>query len=69
MAQQTAVGRLADYVRTRYDTNEVFNNLVLNLIEKEKRQIIDAFDMGCQDEDRIGLEYYNETYNNESNNL
>jgi hypothetical protein len=31
--------------------------------EMEKEQIINAFDMGCQDEDRIGEEYYNETYN------
>jgi hypothetical protein len=65
----TAVQRLADYVRTRYETNEVFNNLVSNLIEKEKRQIIDAFDFGWLDADINGEEYYNETYNNESNNL
>jgi hypothetical protein len=29
----------------------------------EKEQIEDAFDIGCTDEDRIGKEYYNETYN------
>jgi len=30
--------------------------------QMEKEQIIDAFDMGCQDENRIGKEYYKETY-------
>jgi hypothetical protein len=34
----------------------------------EKEQIIDAFDMGCEDENRIGAEYYNETYKNERQN-
>lgn len=71
----TAVGRLADYVRTRYDTNEVFNNLVSNLIEKEKKQIIDAM-MYALDEDghtgdwkiKFVETYYNKMYN-ESNNL
>jgi hypothetical protein len=29
----------------------------------EKEQIIDAFEIGWKDEDRIGEEYYNETYN------
>ena len=29
----------------------------------EKEQIVDAFDTGTTDEDRIGKEYYNETYN------
>ena len=34
----------------------------IKLLEKEKEQILNAFDMGCQDEDRIGEEYYNDTY-------
>ena len=75
MTQQTAVGRLADYVRTRYDTNEVFSNLVSSLIEKEKKQIIDAM-MYALDEDghtgewkiRFVETYYNKMYN-ESINL
>lgn len=29
----------------------------------EKEQIINAFDNGCINEDLIGKEYYNETYN------
>lgn len=35
---------------------------VESMLEKEKSQIIDAFDMACQDQDRIGKEYFNETY-------
>jgi hypothetical protein len=36
----TPVQRLADYVRSRYETTQVFENLVSNLIEKEKRELI-----------------------------
>jgi site-specific DNA-cytosine methylase len=50
MAQQTPVERLADYVRSRYETTQVFENLVSNLIEKEKRNIEDAI-MYALDED------------------
>ena len=32
------------------------------LLEKEKEQIIEAFDTACEDQDRIGKEYYSETY-------
>ena len=28
----------------------------------EKKQIIDAFDTACEDQNRIGIEYYNETF-------
>ena len=28
----------------------------------EKQQIEDAFDIACSDQDRIGCEYYNQTY-------
>ena len=28
----------------------------------EKEQIIAAFDIACEDDDRIGREYYNETF-------
>lgn len=28
----------------------------------EKEQIIEAFDIACEDSDRIGREYYNQTY-------
>jgi len=30
--------------------------------EMEKEQIIDAFDNGCDDENRIGKEYYDDLY-------
>lgn len=30
--------------------------------EMEKKQIIDAFDNGCDDENRIGKEYYDDLY-------
>ncbi len=43
-------------------------NLAFQLIDKakqiEKQQIIEAFDIACKDEDRIGTEYYNETFTN-----
>lgn len=37
-------------------------NLLRQQTELEKQQIVDAFDMGCKDQNRIGEEYYNETY-------
>jgi hypothetical protein len=40
-----------------------FINDYYKFFELEKQQIIDAFDIACQDEDRIGKEYYNETFN------
>ena len=30
--------------------------------QMEKEQIIAAFDIACEDDDRIGREYYNETF-------
>jgi len=33
-------------------------------IELEKEQIIEAFDIACNDEDRIGKEYYKDTFEN-----
>lgn len=46
----TPVERLADYVRSRYETSEVFENLVANLKNKEQRNIEDAI-MYALDED------------------
>jgi hypothetical protein len=45
----TAVERLADYVRARYQTNEVFENLVTNLIHREKEQRTKAYNIGYED--------------------
>jgi hypothetical protein len=41
-----------------------FINDYYQFFELEKNQIIDAFDIACQDENRIGKEYYNETFKN-----
>ena len=64
MAQQTAMMELIDWVELRFNNpreTEIFKKAT-QLLEKEKEQIIDAFDTACQDQDRIGMEYYNETY-------
>ena len=31
-------------------------------LQMEKEQIVDAFDIACEDKDRIGKEYYYDTY-------
>jgi hypothetical protein len=36
--------------------------------EMEKNQIVDAFDIACEDSDRIGVEYYDQTYTNHPEN-
>ena len=41
-----------------------FINDYYKFLELEKEQIIDAFDSACEDENRIGKEYYNETFKN-----
>jgi hypothetical protein len=42
---------------------EILKELTEQAKAMEKEQIEDAFDTGTIDEDRIGKEYYNETYN------
>jgi len=49
MKQQTPVERLADYVRSRYDTTEIFKNLVSNLLDKEIKQRIEDYNAGHAD--------------------
>jgi hypothetical protein len=39
-----------------------FINDYYKFLELEKQQIIDAFDVACEDPNRIGLEYYIETF-------
>jgi hypothetical protein len=39
-----------------------FINDYYKFLELEKQQIIDAFDVACEDENRIGIEYYNQTF-------
>lgn len=65
----TPVQRLAEYVRSRYETNEGFENLVTNLIEKERRNVEDAI-MYALDEDghtgewklKFAKDYYTERH-------
>ena len=58
-----------EWLAIRYHHRQGYISLedIAKAKEMEKEQMIDAFDMGCQDEDRIGSEYYNETYNHENN--
>ena len=39
-----------------------FINSYYKFFEMEKQQIINAFDLACEDENRIGKEYYNEIF-------
>jgi hypothetical protein len=41
-----------------------FINSYYYILELEKQQIIDAFDIGCEDDNRIGKEYYEQTFKN-----
>ena len=45
-------------------TSQIFNGLLEQAKELEKEQIVEAFDIACDDENRIGQEYYNETFSN-----
>jgi len=65
MAQQTAVEWLIwELERCGYfEINDHFPITFEQAKQIEKEQIIEAFDIACEDEDRIGEEYYNETYN------
>ena len=64
----TPVERLADYVRSRYETTTVFENLVSNLIEKENRNLKDAI-MYALDEDGHTGEWKIKFANDYINNL
>ena len=62
--KQTAVEWLFDWMgRNQY----FIGNDLLKAFEQakamEREHIEDAFDTGTTDDDRIGKEYYNETYN------
>ena len=60
MAQQTAMQKLFTNLESIGITIPKGVEMVFLKIEKE--QIINAFDIACEDEDRIGEEYYNDTY-------
>jgi hypothetical protein len=65
MEQQTAVNFLYEFVQLKLTHKQQmqFEGLFQQAKQMEKEQIIDAFEIGWKDEDRIGEEYYNETYN------
>lgn len=59
MAQQTAVQWLVNQLKQQgflYDLD------IEGAKQMEKEQIINAFDIACEDEDRIGEEYYNDIF-------
>lgn len=67
----TPVERLADYVRSRYETNQVFENLVSNLIQKERRNIEEAIIYALDEDGHTGdwklkfaKDYYTTRYEN-----
>jgi hypothetical protein len=67
---KTAVQELFSKLETEhpslFNTHSVdgrnFINNYYQFLELEKQQIIDAFDVACEDENRIGKEYYLETF-------
>ena len=64
MAQQTAMHSLWEWIDANYhEDNFNLNDARDMSLKLEKEQIIDAFDNGCINQDLIGKEYYNETYN------
>ena len=60
MAQKTAVEWIIEQLQA--PCRGIPSHIIEQAKAMEKEQIIDAFDMGCQDEDRIGKEYYKDTY-------
>lgn len=62
---KTAVDWLIDQLKGRYDIDIEKLMVCAAAKEIEREQIIEAFDIACEDENRIGKEYYNETYGKE----
>ena len=63
--KQTAIQWLKEQIEAfdpKMNTNEEYEWMFRQALEIEKEQIIDAFDIGCKDENRIGSEYHNETF-------
>ena len=57
----TAVEWLMNQIKSNL-TEGVWYSLYEQAKQMEKEQIINAFDMGSQDENRIGKEYYDDLY-------
>lgn len=62
--KQTAVNWLLETIQKKlnYELGPSFVEFFEQAKEIEKEQIIDAFDTGTTDKDRIGEEYYNDIY-------
>jgi hypothetical protein len=70
---KTAVQEFIEYLEKAYYINELtnFDKDKIQFLEKEKEQIIDAYENGVGDENERNLsgqftnaeEYYNQTYN------
>ncbi len=65
---QELFSRLETEHPSLFNTHSVDGRNFINsyywFLELEKQQIIDAFDVACEDQNRIGLEYYLETFKN-----
>lgn len=70
MAQKTAIQQAIDKLNSKIfapRSNIALGvTMAINILKElevvEKEQIIHAFDTACEDQDRIGKEYYKETY-------
>ena len=64
MAQQTAVEWLQECLdlHLNHEQRMQYEGLFQQAKQMEKEQIIQAFDIACEDKDRIGEEYYYDTY-------
>lgn len=77
LKQKSPIERLADYVRSRYETNQVFENLISNLLQKERSNMLEFHQwmtendtaenaekyFGYSDQDMLN-EYYTQRYEN-----
>jgi len=62
MEQQTAVEWLFEQIPFEWSSSKAAFEALQQAKEMEKEQIINAFDIGSQDENRIGKEYYDDLY-------
>lgn len=68
----TAIDKLAAFIRKRYETGQLFDNLVDNLKQTEKDRIIKSFNDGLSEGGSLntypryidGDDYYTQTYEN-----
>jgi hypothetical protein len=60
---QTAVQWLFEELWETRKDRLIWNAILKQALTMERTQIIEAFDAACEDPDRIGIEYYAETFN------